>query len=64
MDGPRNTDPEAAQAAGNVNDAISPYKVEVWRGLSPRERLRRSWALRSRIPDLKAVHDRELFPKP
>lgn len=45
-------------------DAVSPYKAEVWRRLSPRERLRRSWQMRSRIRDLMAVHDRKLFPKP
>ena len=45
-------------------EAASPYKAEVWRRLTPRERLRRSWQLRSRLPDLKAVHDRKLFPKP
>jgi hypothetical protein len=45
-------------------EAVSPYKTEVWRRLTPGERLRRSWQLRSRLPDLKAVHDRKLFPKP
>jgi hypothetical protein len=45
-------------------EAVSPYKAEVWRHLTPRERLRRSWQMRSRLPDLKAVHDRKLFPKP
>ncbi|MCX8091944.1 MAG: hypothetical protein N3I86_13595 [Verrucomicrobiae bacterium] len=44
--------------------AISPYWREVWLRLTPRERLRRSWRLRSRLPDLRAVHDRKLFPKP
>lgn len=47
-----------------VNDAQSPYKAAVWRELTPRERLRRSWAMRSRLPDLRAVHDRKLFPQP
>ena len=47
-----------------LGEAVSPYKAEVWRHLTPRERLRRSWQMRSRIPDLKAVHDRKLFPKP
>jgi hypothetical protein len=47
-----------------LGEAVSPYKADVWRRLTPRERLRRSWELRSRIPDLKAVHDRKLFPKP
>jgi len=47
-----------------LEKAVSPYKAEVWRRLSPRERLRRSWQMRARIRDLKAVHDRKLFPKP
>ncbi len=47
-----------------VREAQSPYKAIVWRNLSPRERLRRSWAMRSRLPDRQVVHDRKLFPKP
>jgi hypothetical protein len=48
----------------SLSEAVSPYAAEVWRQLTPRERLRRSWNLRSRLPDLQAVHDRKLFPKP
>ena len=55
---------DATTATMNLSDAVSPYKAEVWRRLTPRERLRRSWQMRARIPDLKAVHDRKLFPKP
>jgi hypothetical protein len=47
-----------------ANEAISPYKADEWVRLTPRERLRRSWALRSRLKDPRAVHDRKLFPKP
>ena len=54
----------ATPAPLNLSETVSPYKVEVWRHLTPRERLRRSWQMRSRISDLKAVHDRKLFPKP
>jgi hypothetical protein len=54
----------AATEAMKPGEAVSPYKAEVWRRLTPSERLRRSWQMRSRIPDLKAVHDRKLFPKP
>jgi hypothetical protein len=54
----------AANAPMQLAEAASPYKTEVWRRLTPRERLRRSWQMRSRLPDLKAVHDRKLFPKP
>ncbi len=55
---------DATVASMSLSEAVSPYKAEVWRHLTPRERLRRSWQMRSRIPDLKAVHDRKLFPKP
>ncbi|MBI4615943.1 MAG: hypothetical protein HY720_20165 [Planctomycetes bacterium] len=37
---------------------------EYWLALSPRERMRRSWAMRSRLPDPEAVHDAKLFPRP
>lgn len=47
-----------------LNKAQSPYKATVWRELTPRERLRRSWEIRSRLPDPRAVHDRKLFPQP
>jgi hypothetical protein len=55
---------DIAAANLTLREAVSPYKADVWRRLTPRERLRRSWELRSRIPNLKAVHDRKLFPKP
>lgn len=55
---------DAATVPLPLREATSPYKAEVWRRLTPRERLRRSWQMRSRLPDLKAVHDRKLFPKP
>ena len=40
------------------------YQRDVWLKFTPRERLRRSWELRRRIKDLKAVHDKKIFPKP
>jgi hypothetical protein len=55
---------DSAIAPMHLAQAASPYKAEVWRRLTPGERLRRSWQMRSRLPDLKAVHDRKLFPKP
>jgi hypothetical protein len=55
---------DTATAPMRLAEVVSPYKAEVWRNLTPRERLRRSWQMRSRLPDLKAVHDRKLFPKP
>jgi len=54
----------AANVTMTLGEVVSPYKADVWRHLTPRERLRRSWQMRSRLPDLKAVHDRKLFPKP
>jgi hypothetical protein len=59
----RHNDEDAAPAL-TLAGAVSPYKADVWRRLTPRERLRRSWQMRSRLPDLQAVHDRKLFPKP
>jgi hypothetical protein len=47
-----------------LREASSPYKAAVWTRLTPRERLRRSWAMRARLPDPQAAHDRKLFPKP
>ena len=48
----------------SVTEALSPFKSVRWLQLTPAERLRRSWALRKRLPDLRAVHDCKLFPKP
>jgi hypothetical protein len=45
-------------------EALSPYKMTVWQRLTPGERLRRSWEMRRRLPNPRAVHDRKLFPKP
>lgn len=65
MSAPKPARPDAmATPELNPAAALSPYKAEVWGRLTPRERLRRSWALRARLPDLRAVHDRKLFPKP
>ena len=47
-----------------LHEAQSPYKADVWRKLTPGERLSRSWAMRSRLRDPRAIHDRKLFPKP
>jgi len=60
---PRGRSGKAAPSL-TFNEPHFPYKADVWRRLTPKERLRRSWQMRSRIPDLKAVHDRKLFPKP
>lgn len=45
-------------------EALSPFKAGEWRRLTPRERLRRSWRLRSRIKNPAAWHDGIIFPKP
>jgi len=55
---------DAATAQMKLGKALSPSKAQVWRHLTPGERLHRSWQMRSRIPDWKAVPDRKLFPKP
>jgi hypothetical protein len=55
---------EPADRALSLNEALSPYKADVWTKLTPRERLRRSWELRSRLPNPRQVHDHKLFPKP
>jgi hypothetical protein len=47
-----------------LSETPLPYKAVVWRKLTPAERLRRSWEMRSRLPNPRAVHDRKLFPKP
>ena len=64
MDRANQQSSEDAAANQTLRDALSPYKADVWRRLTPRERLRRSWQMRARLPDAKAVHDRKLFPKP
>lgn len=38
--------------------------LNAWLALSPRERLRRSWRQRRRLPDPQAIHDAKIFPKP
>jgi hypothetical protein len=40
-----------------------PYR-ELWRSLTPRERLRRAWKLRERVPDIHRMHDAKLLPLP
>lgn len=40
------------------------FKEVTWMELTPKERLRRSWAMRKRVRDLSTVHDRKLFPRP
>jgi hypothetical protein len=47
-----------------MRESLEPYKAQVWRSLTPRERLRRSWKMRNQLPDPRAVHDQKLFPKP
>lgn len=41
---------------------MDPY-VQMWRALTPAQRLSRSWRLRTRIKNLEAVHDAKTFPK-
>ena len=35
-----------------------------WLGLTPMQRMRRSWRLRRLLKDPQAVHDAKLWPKP
>ena len=55
---------ENASAYGNPSAALSPFKHDEWVRLSPFERIKRSWNLRTRVADIQAIHDRKLFPKP
>jgi hypothetical protein len=56
----RRAAPRDVTPAGSVPP--DPYR-EMWMSLTPAERLRRSWRLRARIPDLQAVHDAKSLPK-
>jgi hypothetical protein len=40
------------------------YQIQTWIKFSPCQRLRRSWALRKRIKNLKEIHDKKIFPSP
>ena len=64
MDRRRHNESEHRAQQAALREPQTPYKASVWRSLTPAERLRRSWELRSRLPNLRAVHDRKLFPKP
>jgi len=37
--------------------------LEWWMSLTPDERLRRSWRMRSRLKDLQAIHDERSLPE-
>jgi hypothetical protein len=56
--------PKTAMEPFSTADALSPFKTDAWRKLTPKERLARSWAMRSRLRNPEAVHDAKLFPKP
>ncbi len=45
---------------------LDPHRtyLDYWESLTPSERLMRCWAMRRRIPDIRAVHDAKLFPRP
>jgi hypothetical protein len=55
---------EKKKPAVDTATALSPYKEIAWQEMTPRERLRRSWKMRSQLVDPQAVHDEKLFPKP
>ena len=54
----------AVEGPSEVGRILSPFKWDAWLRLSPRERLRKSWAMRSRLKDAQAAHDRKLLPAP
>lgn len=56
--------PEPSQPQPTMAAMLAPFKELEWIKLTPRERLRRAWALRARIRDPQAWHDQKLFPKP
>lgn len=45
--------------AGRPDD---PY-VEMWRALTPAERLDRAWRLRTRLRNIRAIHDAKTYPQ-
>lgn len=52
---PRRKPPEDLTPSG-------PY-LEMWRALTPAQRLRRAWRLRRRLRNLEAIHDAKTFPE-
>lgn len=40
------------------------YQRAEWQEMEPKERLRRSWALRKRLKNLEKIHDKKIFPRP
>jgi hypothetical protein len=41
---------------------LDPY-LTAWMALTPAERMRRSWRLRTRLKDPEAAHDAKTFPE-
>ena len=56
--------PRTPAAHDETDHEALDFVWSVWVHLTPRERLRRSWAMRKRLRDPRAVHDAKLFPKP
>ncbi|MBC8243192.1 MAG: hypothetical protein H8E20_02260 [Verrucomicrobia bacterium] len=63
MDGNPDRQPDGSEAALSAV-ALSPFKADAWQRLTPRERLRRSWAMRARLKDPQAAHDRKFLLQP
>ena len=55
---------EADQELLDSEAALSPFKANEWRRLTPRERLQRAWRLRKHLINPREIHDRKLFPAP
>lgn len=57
----RRREPEMLELA--TEEELNPY-LEAWLALTPAERLLRSWEMRHRLVNPRAVHDEKLFPRP
>jgi transcriptional regulator with GAF, ATPase, and Fis domain len=55
---------ESEQEWLDAEAALSPFKANEWRRLTPAERLQRAWRLRQRLVNPREIHDRKLFPAP
>ena len=42
--------------------ALSPFKHDAWRTMTPAERMRRCLRMRRLIPNPRKIHDQKLFP--
>lgn len=45
-------------------DCLTPHQRTVWLLLSPFERLKRVLVMRLQLKNIRAIHDKKLFPQP